>query len=69
MKISESYAQAWGDWRWEVPERFNMGVSVCDAQNPNATALIVPQPDGRQRDYSFGDLKQQIGRASCRERV
>ena len=58
MKISESYAQAWGDWRWEVPERFNMGVSVCDAQNPNATALIVPQPDGRQRDYSFGDLKQ-----------
>ena len=58
MKVSESYADAWGDWRWEVPERFNMGVSVCDAQDPNATALIVPQPDGGRRDYTFGDLKQ-----------
>jgi acetyl-CoA synthetase len=58
VKISESYADAWGNWRWEVPERFNMGVSVCDAQDPNATALIVPQPDGGRRDYTFGDLKQ-----------
>ncbi|MGB0571461.1 MAG: AMP-binding protein [Alphaproteobacteria bacterium] len=58
MKISKTYAEAWGDWRWDVPERFNMGVSVCDAHDPNKTALIVPQPDGGQRDYSFGDLKQ-----------
>ena len=57
MKISETYDQAWGDWRWEVPDRFNMGVSVCDAQNPKATALIVPQPDGGRREYTFGDLK------------
>jgi len=58
MKVSETYAEAWGDWRWEVPERFNMGVSVCDAHDPSATALIVPQPDGGRREYTFGDLKQ-----------
>ena len=58
MKVAQDYAEAWRDWRWEIPERFNMGVSVCDAQNPAATALIVPQPDGGRRDYSFGDLKQ-----------
>jgi acetyl-CoA synthetase len=58
VEIASSYADAFGNWRWEVPERFNMGVSVCDAQNPDALALIVPQPDGGRRDYTFGDLKR-----------
>ena len=64
MKISETYEQAWGDWRWDVPDRFNMGVSVCDAQDAKATALIVPQPDGGRREYTFGDLKALSSRLS-----
>ena len=64
MKISETYDEAWGDWRWEVPDRFNMGVSVCDAQDAKATALIVPQPDGGRREYCFGELKALASRLS-----
>ena len=58
MQIATSYAEACANWRWEIPERFNMGVSVCDRQAPEALALIVPQPDGGRRDYTFGDLKK-----------
>lgn len=58
MDIAASYAEACANWRWEVPDRFNMGVSVCDRQNPDALALIVPQPDGGRHDYSFGNLKR-----------
>ena len=64
MKTADSYAQACAEWTWDIPERFNMGVSVCDVQNQSATALIVPQQDGGQRDYTFGDLKQLSGRLS-----
>ena len=64
MKIAQTYDEAWGDWRWDVPDRFNMGVSVCDVQNQKATALIVPQPDGGRREYSFGDLKALSSRLS-----
>jgi acetyl-CoA synthetase len=64
MKIAETYEQAFNDWTWDVPERFNMGVSVCDAQDQKATALIVPQPDGGRRGYTFGDLKALSSRLS-----
>ncbi|MFT6673809.1 MAG: hypothetical protein ACJAVZ_005311, partial [Afipia broomeae] len=49
VKTADSYAQACAEWTWDIPERFNMGVSVCDVQNQSATALIVPQQDGGQR--------------------
>jgi acetyl-CoA synthetase len=58
VDIAASYAEACANWRWTVPDRFNMGVSVCDRQKQDATALIVPQPDGGRRDYTFGDLKK-----------
>ncbi|MDE0780112.1 MAG: AMP-binding protein [Alphaproteobacteria bacterium] len=64
MKKTDSYARACAEWTWDIPERFNMGVSVCDVQNQSATALIVPQQDGGQRDYSFGDLKKLSSRLS-----
>ena len=64
MKIAGSYNEAFNDWRWEVPERFNMGVSICDVQDQAATALIVPQDDGGRIEYSFGDLKKRASQLS-----
>ncbi len=64
MDIAQSYDEAFGNWRWEVPDRFNMGVSICDVQDQKATALIVPQEDGGRIEYSFGDLKKRASQLS-----
>lgn len=59
LKPARTYAAAVDKFRWRVPASYNIGVDVCDHQNASATALICPQPDGRVRTYSFGDLKRQ----------
>ena len=59
MKKVSSYSQAYNEWQWIIPQHFNMGVSICDAQNQSATALIVPQINGAQLEYSFGDLRKE----------
>ena len=59
MKKVSSYSQAYNEWQWIIPQHFNMGVSICDAQNQSATALIVPYINGTERKYSFGDLRKE----------
>ena len=62
MKKASSYSLARSEWQWNVPKKFNMGVSICDNQDQNSTALIVPQENGRQVEYTFGELKKQSPR-------
>ena len=62
MKKASSYSLARSEWQWNVPKKFNMGVSICDNQDQNSTALIVPQENGRQVEYTFGELKKQSNR-------
>src|SRR5262245_59820910 len=48
------------DFRWRVPERYNIGVDVCDrwaAQEPDRIALTFVGPDNRPCDYSYGALR------------
>jgi len=59
MKKVSSYSQAYNEWQWIIPQHFNMGVCICDAQNQSATALIVPHINGTQRKYSFGELRNE----------
>ncbi|MBE9554237.1 MAG: AMP-binding protein, partial [Proteobacteria bacterium] len=58
LKPARTYAAAVDNFRWRVPTSYNIGVDICDHQNASATALICPQPAGRVRTYSFGDLKR-----------
>lgn len=44
------------DFRWELPERFNIGVACSDRHPPTATALIELRKDGSRREHSFGDV-------------
>ena len=44
--------------RWRIPERFNMGVAVCDKQKQRDVALIHPLGGDEVREYTFGDLKR-----------
>ena len=47
--------------RWDIPERYNMGVDVCDkhaATQPAAIALIVEDDAGRATTHTFADIKR-----------
>lgn len=59
LQSAKTYAAAVDKFQWRVPASYNIGVDICDHQNASATALICPQPNGRTRTYSFGDLKRQ----------
>jgi acetyl-CoA synthetase len=57
---AETYAALAGDFRWEVPDRYNIGVDVCDrwaAREPDRIALTFVGPDNAARDYSYGELR------------
>ena len=58
MKPAASYEAARAQHRWRIPERFNMGVAVCDRRRQRDLALIHPRADGEVREYTFGDLKR-----------
>ncbi|MGC2411733.1 MAG: acyl-CoA synthetase [Stellaceae bacterium] len=59
LKRGSSYDEVYGGFRWEVPERFNIGVAACDrhATGAGRTALIYEAPDGTVERFSFDDLK------------
>ena len=55
------YQKLYGEFRWAIPERYNIGVDVCDrwaAYDPARPAIIHVQPDGRINTVTFGALKQ-----------
>jgi acetyl-CoA synthetase len=60
LPSADSYAALAGEFRWRVPERYNIGVDVCDrwaAREPNRIALTFVGPDNQPRDYSYGALR------------
>ena len=56
----ETYGALAADFRWRVPERYNIGVDVCDrwaAREPERVALTFVAPDNTARGYTYGDLR------------
>ena len=52
---ADSYSALASDFRWQVPDRYNIGVDVCDrwaTREPNRIALTFVGPDTRPRDHS-----------------
>ena len=61
LKQGSSYEAVREAFWWKIPERYNMGVDVCDkfaARTPTAPALIDMKPNGEPRPISFLELKQ-----------
>ena len=59
------YDALYREFRWAVPERYNIGVDVCDrwaAREPDRLALLHMHPDGRADRISYGRLKEQSNR-------
>src|SRR5436305_14692430 len=59
LQRGHSYDEEYGSFRWELPERFNIGVAACDrhADGSGKLALIYAAPDGEVERFSFDDLK------------
>ncbi len=56
-----SYDDLSGRFRWEIPDRFNIGVAICDdwaAREPNREALVYTDEDGSPTSYTYGDLRR-----------
>jgi len=66
---ADAYAQLHGDFRWQVPERFNIARACCGrwAQQPRSAgrvAIAWEHEDGRAGTLSYGELQAQADRLS-----
>ena len=66
LQRANRYDSLYRDFRWEVPERFNIGIACCDrhASGDGRLALIYEAPDGTVERFSFDDLKRLSNRCA-----
>ncbi|TWA62070.1 acetyl-CoA synthetase [Azospirillum brasilense] len=58
---ADSYEGLRDRFVWSVPERYNIGVDVCDKwaeRDPDRTALIHKRRDGTVETHSFADIRR-----------
>ena len=59
LERRDSYEALCRDFRWRIPERFNIGVAVADrwaAVEPERTALLFHRAEGEPERLSYGAL-------------
>jgi acetyl-CoA synthetase len=59
---AQDYADLVAKFRWDIPARFNIGVDVCDRQDPAKPALIFEDEAGGVRTIDFGELSASTNR-------
>jgi acetyl-CoA synthetase len=55
-----TYDELYAGFRWDIPDRFNIGVAVCDRwadEDPERLALTAVRADGSSTDLTFADLR------------
>ncbi len=60
-----SYQDLVERFRWNVPERYNIGVDMCDKwadREPDRLALINVRPDGSAENFSYGAFRSASNR-------
>ena len=57
-----SYQQACEQHRWDVPERYNIAVDVCDRHPRDKLAMIHEDFRGRIQEISWGELQDDSNR-------
>jgi acetyl-CoA synthetase len=63
---AEDFARVAAAFSWDVPERYNIGVDVCDkwAHEPGRVALIHKPPIGDNVEYTFADIRRLSNQAA-----
>ena len=59
------YDRLYREFRWAVPQRYNIGVDVCDRwamREPDRAAIIHVRADGGTETISFGALRDASNR-------
>src|SRR5580700_444465 len=66
LRRGQSYDEVYRGFRWQLPERFNIGVAACDrlATGDGRLALVYEAPDGTVERFSFDDLKRLSNRCA-----
>ena len=61
---NQSFEQLRRDFRWRVPEHYNIGVDVCDKHTDRFAkpALFLDDADGHSYSVTFGELKERSDR-------
>ncbi len=62
----DTYEDVYNAFRWQIPDRYNIGVDICDkwAHQRYRLALIYEDEKGRVEKYTFWDLKRLSNRLS-----
>ncbi|HET7465897.1 MAG TPA: AMP-binding protein [Candidatus Dormibacteraeota bacterium] len=58
-----NYEEIYNSFRWDLPERFNIGTACTDDMPPERLALIHTW-DGGERSYTFGEITELTNRAA-----
>ncbi len=59
------YDRLFAAFRWRIPQRYNIGVDVCDrwaARDPARVAILDVAPDGRIAPVTYGALREASNR-------
>jgi acetyl-CoA synthetase len=59
LQPGKTYREVFESFQWHVPEFYNIGVDICDkwAGQPDRTALIYEDQQGRVVEYTFAQFK------------
>lgn len=59
MLRGRTYEELCSNFKWEIPQYYNIGVDVCDKWSVDKTrlALIYIDPNGMEQKYTFRDLR------------
>src|SRR6476620_7263181 len=58
MSPASSYEQAVEAHEWNVPDRYNIAIDVCDKHDAGKLAMIHEDPDGNVREVHWGELQE-----------
>src|SRR3954467_7383343 len=62
MSTASSYEEAVAAHEWQVPDRYNIAVDVCDKHDAGKLAMIHEALDGNVREVKWGELQELTNR-------
>ena len=64
MQKADNYSQVYDNFEWSIPERYNIGVDVCDkwADGAGRLALVFLDENWNETRFSFDQIKEHSDR-------
>src|SRR3954468_4603034 len=59
------YDRLYREFRWQVPERYNIGIDICDrwaAADPRRLAILYTRKDAAPQEVTYGWLRETSNR-------